>query len=159
VTDDASTALAPAERQRGRRAARFAVSALALLLVVTVLPAPAADAATARRAPTIGIDRFMWGIARTESTGRYDARNAYTGAYGKYQIMPANWPVWSRQFLGRGYFPRTAENQERLARRIFLWAHDRFDSWAIVAYWWLTGRSNPTAPPGPRRRRATSTAS
>ena len=42
----------------------------------------------------------MYAIGRVESGGNYTARNSTSGAYGKYQIMPSNWPAWARQYLG-----------------------------------------------------------
>lgn len=51
-----------------------------------------------------------------ESRGRYGAVNPDSGAYGKYQIMPGNWPSWAEEAgLGRGAKP-TPENQEIVAR-------------------------------------------
>jgi hypothetical protein len=41
------------------------------------------------------IDPFLYGLGQTESSGRYDAENASSGAFGKYQIMPYNWGPWA----------------------------------------------------------------
>ena len=43
-----------------------------------------------------GLGKFMNAIGQVESGGRYDARNKSSGAYGKYQIMPSNWPAWAK---------------------------------------------------------------
>ena len=39
--------------------------------------------------------RFMWAMAGQESGWDYFNRNRASGAYGKYQIMPMNWPSWA----------------------------------------------------------------
>lgn len=62
------------------------------------------------------VDSLLQAIGGQESGGDYNARNARTGASGKYQVMPANWPSWSAEAgLGKNA-PRTAENQEKVAR-------------------------------------------
>lgn len=86
--------------------------------------------------------RFMWAMARRESNADYYARNASSGAYGKYQIMPFNWPAWAAEYLGDGRAEQTPRNQEKVAygklRDLYRW----LGSWKRVAYWWLTGRSD-----------------
>ena len=47
----------------------------------------------------------MNAVGQVESGGRYTARNPISGAYGKYQIMPSNWPSWARTL------PRQRERQ------------------------------------------------
>lgn len=85
------------------------------------------------------IDRFMAAIAGKESGGNYGAVNADSGAYGKFQIMPANWPSWAeRAGLGRNA-PRTPGNQEIVARRIMLDYYAQFGNWRDVAVAWYAG--------------------
>jgi hypothetical protein len=101
---------------------------------------PAATAAHA----IPGFDRFMAALGQVESGGRYDARNADSGAYGKYQILPSNWPAWAERYLGNADAPQTAANQEKVARGK---VHDLWHwlgSYRQVAYWWLTGRDGRT---------------
>lgn len=109
-----------------------AVLSTALLGVAAPAPALAQDPS--------GLDTFMRAIASVESGGRYNARNPYSGAYGKYQILPSNWRTWARIYLGNAYAPPTPRNQERVARAKFLSLHRWLRSWRHVAYWWLTGR-------------------
>jgi hypothetical protein len=90
-----------------------------------------------------GLDAFMRAIGHLESGGRYDAINAVSGAYGKYQIMPANWPVWAKAILGDANAPQSPENQEKVARHRFVHLYAWLGSWPRVAYWWLTGRTKP----------------
>lgn len=62
------------------------------------------------------VDSLLMAIGGQESGGDYNARNGRTGASGKYQIMPSNWPAWSAEAgLGENA-PRTAANQEKVAR-------------------------------------------
>ena len=86
--------------------------------------------------------RFMWAMAGQESGWDYYARNSSSGAFGKYQIMPFNWPVWAAQYLGDGRADQTPFNQEKVAygklRDLYGW----LGSWKRVAYWWLTGRTD-----------------
>jgi hypothetical protein len=125
-------------RELPSRRRAIVVAFLATSLVLILAPA----ASLAKEPP--GIDRFMQAIGFVESGGRYDARNSSSGAYGKYQIMPSNWPVWSKIYLGSVLAP-TPTNQETVARGKFtsLWVW--LDSWPAVAHWWLTGSgdSNP----------------
>jgi hypothetical protein len=85
--------------------------------------------------------RFMWAMAGQESGWDYYARNVTSGAFGKYQIMPANWPGWASLYLGDSHADQTPWNQEKVAfgkiRDLYRW----LGSWKRVAYWWLTGSS------------------
>ncbi len=116
--------------------------ATALLLAVSLLPALVvpASAATTSFAPP-GIDTFMRALGQVESGGRYTARNAWTGAYGKYQILPSSWRAWARHYLHRaGAYP-TPNNQELVARARVTDLYLSFHDWGAVAHWWLTGRA------------------
>ncbi|HEY3434142.1 MAG TPA: transglycosylase family protein, partial [Solirubrobacterales bacterium] len=90
----------------------------------------------------IDVDTFMRALAKVESGGRYDAVNKSSGAYGKYQIMPANWPGWAQKFLGDKNAKPTPENQEAVARAKLKALHRWLGDWRAVAHWWLTGGSD-----------------
>ena len=115
-----------------RRAVLYAT--LVAAIIVSILPAAAASAGAPR-----GTSRFLYALGQVESGGRYDARNAYSGAYGKYQIMPANWPGWAKKYVGNSKAPQTPANQERVARGKVIDLHHWLDTWPNVAHWWLTG--------------------
>lgn len=85
------------------------------------------------------IDAFMAAIANQESGGNYGAVNADSGAYGKFQIMPANWGPWAtRAGLGPNA-QRTPENQELVAKRIMMDYYQQFGNWRDVAVAWYAG--------------------
>jgi len=115
-----------------------------VLLVVSVVATlglasePGLAAAPPDRADQL---RFMWAMAGQESGRDHYARNRVSGAFGKYQIMPFNWPVWAEQYLGDRQADQTPYNQEKVAygklRDLYAW----LGSWKRVAYWWLTGSS------------------
>jgi hypothetical protein len=117
-----------------RRRSALVVALLGATLVLSLL-GPAVSAA---RAPA-GLSRFMYAVGQVESGGNYKARNKVSGAYGKYQIMPSNWPSWARTYLGHSNARQTPRNQEKVAAGKFTSLHRSLDSWRRVAYWWLTG--------------------
>lgn len=88
------------------------------------------------------VDAFMEAIASTESGGRsdpYGATNEDTGAHGRWQVMPANWPVWAAEAgLGRNA-PQTPENQRIVVRYKMLDYYRQFGSWRDVAVAWFAG--------------------
>lgn len=86
----------------------------------------------------IGIDQFMRALSGQESGGSSTAQNARTGAYGTYQIMPGNWPAWSRE-AGIPGAPQTPENQEKVARFKIQQYYDKFGNWQDVASAWYSG--------------------
>ena len=95
----------------GRRSAVL-VAALATILVLTALGL----CGFAAKSPA-GLSSFKCAIGRIESGGNYTARNPKSGAYGKYQIMPSNWPAWARRYLGNAQAKQTPANQEKVATR------------------------------------------
>lgn len=117
----------------GRRRA-VSVAILAAVLIVSIVP----SAATSATAPP-GLARFLYALGEIESGGNYTARNSVTGAYGKYQIMPSNWPTWARIYIGSSTAPQTPANQERVARGKVTSLYNWLDTWPNVAHWWLTG--------------------
>jgi hypothetical protein len=66
-------------------------------------------ATSGAQGPTGDMARYAAAIARNESGGRYDLLGPRTGsgdqAYGKYQVMGANIPEWTRAALGRSLTP------------------------------------------------------
>ena len=83
--------------------------------------------------------RFMWAMAGQESGWDYYNRNGASGAYGKYQIMPMNWPSWAGIYLGDRQADQTPWNQEKVAYGRLRDLYRTLKSWDRVAYWWLTG--------------------
>ena len=87
------------------------IALLAAAVVISLIP----TAATSATAPP-GLNRFLYALGQVESGGNYYAVNPYSGAYGKYQIMPANWPGWAKLYIGSSTAPQTPANQEKVAR-------------------------------------------
>jgi len=131
---------APALAQRTMPPHRASLlSGILILGLLAVVPAAPAMAGPPRHGEQV---RFMWAMAGQESGWDYYARNASSGAFGKYQIMPFNWPVWAAQYLGDARADQTPWNQEAVA---YGKIHDLYrwlGSWKRVAYWWLTGRTD-----------------
>jgi len=115
---------------------------LAAIAIGFSMLAPAVTAAHSPPEPA-GLDRFLRALGQFESGRRYDARNPVSGAYGKYQIMPFNWPVWAKLYLGDANAPQTPINQERVVRAKVIALHNWLGSWPRVANWWLNGDANP----------------
>ena len=124
-----------------RLSLRLPIALIGAALLASILLAPGASAAPAT--DPAGIDAFMKAIGQVESSGRYTAVNPVSGAYGKYQIMPANWAVWARTHLGDASAPQTPDNQEKVARGRMIVLYRWLGTWPRVAYWWLTGSSAP----------------
>ncbi|MFF9268621.1 hypothetical protein [Streptomyces rochei] len=56
----------------------------------------------------ISFDAFFWSLTQQESGGNYNAVGVWVGgdrAYGRYQVMGANIPSWTRQYYGRALTP------------------------------------------------------
>jgi hypothetical protein len=121
-------------RVSGGRRSAVIIAILSTILVLTA----AGPAALAAKSPP-GLSRFMYAVGQVESGGRYTARNSRSGAYGKYQIMPSNWPSWAARYLGDRNAKQTPANQEKVAAGKFTSLYRSLGSWRRVAYWWLTG--------------------
>jgi hypothetical protein len=116
--------------------------AAALVLVLGAVVAWAAQPARSSGHDIPGFARFMDALGYVESGGRYDAYNPTSGAYGKYQIIPSSWAAWAEEVLGDADAPMTPSNQETVARyKVHQAWHRYWESWRVVAYWWLTGRA------------------
>jgi hypothetical protein len=122
------------------RPARLLLVVVAITLGMAV-PVRAANPVAKPHPP--GLAEFMGGLAEIESGGRYDARNRSSGAFGKYQIMPFNWPAWAKIYLGRRNARQTPANQERVAAGRLSDLYRSLGRWDRTAYWWLTGKRGP----------------
>jgi hypothetical protein len=101
-----------------------------------------ADTKTPGATTNTGMGGDIDAISGQESGDNYNAVNSTSGAYGKFQIMPANWPSWSREAgLGENA-PQTPENQEKVARFKMQQYYDQFGSWDKVAKAWYSGPGN-----------------
>ncbi len=114
-------------------------SAVVVAILATALILTAAGSASLAAWQPPGLKAFMAAVGKVESGGRYTARNPVSGAYGKYQIMPSNWPAWARTYLGNSNARQTPANQEKVAAGKFTSLYKSLGSWRRVAYWWLTG--------------------
>lgn len=79
---------------------------------------------------------FVAAISGQESGGNYGAQNARTGAYGKYQIMPGNWPSWSKEAGLPAGSPMTPENQEIVARFKLKQYYDKYGAEGAAIAWY-----------------------
>jgi hypothetical protein len=116
---------------------------LVALLATIILIGISGPAATLASDPP-GLARFMYALGQVESGGNYYARNATSGAYGKYQIIPSSWRAWADRYLGDPNAKPTPTNQEIVATAKVRALYAGLQSWRRVAYWWLTGSSRTT---------------
>lgn len=98
-----------------------------------------ADSYTTTPDEADGLDKFMAALSGQESGGNYQARNARTGAYGRFQIMPGNWNAWAREAGLAAGAQQTPANQERVARFKLGQYYEKFGSWDAVAVAWYAG--------------------
>lgn len=115
------------------------VASLATIILIGIM----APSVTLASDPP-GLARFMYALGQVESGGNYYARNATSGAYGKYQIMPLSWRAWADRYLGDPNARPTPANQEIVATAKVRALYRGLLSWRRVAYWWLTGSSQTT---------------
>lgn len=97
------------------------------------------DGGTIEEAPEAtvsGKEAFINAIAGQESGGNYNAENGDTGAYGKYQILPSNWPAWAEEAGIGADAPRTPENQEIVARFKLGQYYDKYGARGAAIAWY-----------------------
>lgn len=105
------------------------------------------NAAPAAAAP-FDMGRAKAAISGIESGGNYGALGPITKtgdrAYGKYQVMGANVPSWTREALGRSMTPaeflRDPEAQEKVFEHHFGKSVQRYGNAADAASVWFSGR-------------------
>ena len=81
-------------------------------------------------------EAFINAIAGQESGGDYSAVNARTGASGKYQIMPENWPTWAEEAGLGADAEMTPENQEIVARFKLGQYYDKYGARGAAVAWY-----------------------
>lgn len=97
------------------------------------------DGGTIEDAPEANVsgrEAFINAIAGQESGGNYNAENGDTGAYGKYQILPSNWPEWAEEAGIGADAPRTPENQEIVARFKLGQYYDKYGARGAAIAWY-----------------------
>lgn len=84
-------------------------------------------------------DQFMASISTQESGGNYSVVNSI-GAVGKYQVMKANIPGWSKQVLGYSIswqkFRDTPSLQEKIVKGILKGYYDKWGMRGAAAAWY-----------------------
>lgn len=76
--------------------------------------------------------------------GGYDVVNSDSGAAGRYQIMPENWPSWAAEAGLPPDAPQNAQNQEIVAAYKLQQYYDQYQNWDDVAALWYSGRDVAT---------------
>lgn len=99
------------------------------------------DGGTIEEAPEAtvsGKEAFINAIAGQESEGAggYEADNGDTKAYGKYQILPSNWPKWAAEAGLSADAPQTPENQEIVARFKLGQYYDKYGARGAAIAWY-----------------------
>lgn len=86
-----------------------------------------------------GVNSLVNAIAEQESGGKYDVRNSDSGAAGKFQIMPENWPEWAAEFGLERDAPMTPHNQDFVASRKIQKLYQKYGNPEDVARAWYAG--------------------
>lgn len=89
---------------------------------------------------TADLNTFMEALSGQESGGDYNAQNGRTNAFGRFQIMPANWPSWSREAGLPDGAQQTPENQDKVAQFKLNQYYQKYGNWADVASVWYSGK-------------------
>lgn len=116
------------------------------LAAASPMQAPATAAVTAQPGGDMGA--YSNAISSIESGGRYDAIGPVTRsgdrAYGKYQVMGANIPAWTKKHLGREMTPQQfladKDAQEKVFSREFGGYVGKYGNPQDAASMWFSGR-------------------
>lgn len=88
-------------------------------------------------------EQFFSAIAEQESGGRYNAVGVWVRgdrAYGKYQVMGANIPSWTKKHFGKSLTPQQFLNnpraQEAVARGVLKSYWDKYGARGAAAAWY-----------------------
>jgi len=94
------------------------------------------------------LGQFMAGLGAKESHNDYQLVSKISGAFGKYQTLPASWEKWSVQFFGTVVDWHDEKNQERIVgwklQQRLAWFRAGFPEESSVrifqrlAAWWLS---------------------
>lgn len=94
-------------------------------------------------------DAFFWAISKQESGGNYGAVGVWVKgdrAYGKYQVMGANIPSWTKKYFGKSLTPSQFLNnpsaQEAVARGVLQGYYNKYGAKGAAAMWY-SGQPNP----------------
>lgn len=87
-------------------------------------------------------ESFLSAISGQESGGNYSAKNERTGATGKYQIMPENWPSWSQEAGLSQDAEMTPENQEIVARFKLKQYYEKYGARGAAIAWYAGEGAN-----------------
>lgn len=94
-------------------------------------------------------DAFFWAISKQESGGNYGAVGVWVKgdrAYGKYQVMGANIPSWTKKYWGKSLTPQqflsNSKAQEAVARGVLQGYYNKYGAKGAAAMWY-SGQSNP----------------
>lgn len=85
------------------------------------------------------LNAFMAAVSGQESGGDYTSQNGDSGAYGRFQIMPENWPSWAEAAGLGSNAPQTAANQDYVAAWKMSELYQMFGNWSDVAKSWYAG--------------------
>ena len=113
------------------RSAIVIVGLALAMLIPQAVPVVAGSPSAQTRPP--GLAAFLVALGDVESGGRYTARNPLSRAYGRYQIMPSNWPVWAGRYLGNRKARPTPPNQDRVAAGRLTDLYRVYGSWDRTA--------------------------
>jgi hypothetical protein len=94
------------------------------------------------------VPQIAQSIARLESGGRYSALGPMTNsgdrAYGRYQVMGNNIPVWTKEVLGQSLTPQQFVNdpqaQDKVALAKMNQYYQKYGTPHDVASMWFSGR-------------------
>ncbi len=103
---------------------------------------------------TVSFEQFFSAIAQQESGGRYSAVGVETGgdrAYGKYQVMGANIPSWTRKYYGKtltsSQYLNNPAAQDAVARGVLQSYFNKYGARGAASAWYSgsPNLSNSTA--------------
>lgn len=97
----------------------------------------------------ISFEAFLWSLTQQESGGNYSAIGPWVNgdrAYGRYQVMGANIPSWTKKYYGKQLTPQqylaNHEAQDAVVRGMLGGYFNKYGPEGAAAMWY-SGQSNP----------------
>lgn len=98
----------------------------------------------------VSFEAFLWSLTQQESGGNYGAVGQWVNgdrAYGRYQVMGANIPSWTKKYYGTSLTPQqylsNPAAQDAVVRGVLKGYYDKYGPEGAAAMWY-SGQSNPS---------------